>query len=150
MGYVSTEYVQTLTLNLQEAKDATIVQQAIINQGLPGNNAAMVVSISGVLLGLLSLVFGLPTVVTFSSGVTSTAIGLLPSEKAALTNMATQGFIGFQNVVSLMAGTNYDLVEFDIPKIRFRHNDSSKDWEMATGNIRVKRMHSKSGGWIIA
>ncbi|MEK8217164.1 hypothetical protein [Paenibacillus sp. FSL L8-0463] len=150
MGYVSTEYIQTLTLNLQEAKDATIVQQAIINQGLPGNNSAMVVSVSGVLLGLLSLVFGLPTVVTFSAGVTSTAIGLLPSEKAALTNMATQGFIGFQNVVSLMAGTNYDLVEFDIPKIRFRHNDSSKDWEMATGNIRVKRMHSKSGGWIIA
>ncbi|MBT2289679.1 hypothetical protein J7E73_11140 [Paenibacillus albidus] len=150
MGYVSTEYVQTLTLNLQEAKDAARIQQAIINQGLPGNNGALVTALGGVLLGLLSLVFKLPTVVSFSSGVTGTALGLIPSEKAALTNMATQGLIGFQNVVSLMAGTNYDLVEFDIPKIRFTHNDSSKNWEMATGNIRVRRMHSKSGGWILA
>ncbi|MNI73805.1 hypothetical protein D3C73_1298400 [compost metagenome] len=150
MGYVSTEYVQTLTLNLQESKDAARIQQAILDQGLPGNKAAMVTAISGVLLGLLSLVFKLPTVVTFSSGVTGTALGLIPSEKDALEHMAKDGLIGFQNVVGLMAGTNYDLVEFDVPKIRFTHNDSSKNWEMATGNIRVRRMHSKSGGWIIA
>ncbi|MNW49241.1 hypothetical protein D3C74_266510 [compost metagenome] len=150
MGYVSTEYIQRVTFNLQEAKDAARVQQAIINHGLPGRTAEMVTAISGVLLGLLSLVFKLPTYITFSSGVAGTALGLVPSEKAALTDMATQGLIGFQNVVSLLADTNYDLVEFDIPKIRFTHNDSSKNWEMATGNIRVKRMHSKSGGWILA
>lgn len=150
MGYVSTEYVQTLTLNLQEAKDAVKIQKAIINQGLPGNTSAMVTTISGVLLGLLSLVFKLPTVVTFASGVTGTALGLIPSEKAALESMASAGESAFQDVVYLMAGTNYDLVEFDIPKIRFKHNDSSKDWEMATGKIRVRRMHSTSGGWVVA
>ncbi|WP_411344410.1 hypothetical protein ACE3MZ_23080 [Paenibacillus sp. WLX1005] len=147
MGYVSTEYVQRVTLNLQEAKDAVTVQKAIINKGFPGQTAQMVTAIGGVLLGLLSLVFKLPTYVTFGAGVSSTVAGLIPSERQALTDMASQGLIGLQNAVNSMAGTNYDLIEFDVPKISFKNSDSSKNWEMATGNIRVIRMHSKNGGW---
>jgi len=130
---------------LQEEKDAVKVKKAIINQGFLGQTSQMVNAIGEVLLGLLPLFFKFPTYVIFGAGVSSTVAGLLPNERQALTDMTTQKLIGLQNAVNSMASTNYDLIEFDVPKIRFKHNDSSKNWEMTTGNIRVIRMHSKSG-----
>ncbi|MFF2017639.1 hypothetical protein [Paenibacillus sp. NPDC058177] len=76
----------------------------------------------------MSLIFALPTVVTFAAGVTSTVLGLLPNEKAALTDMANQGKSGLSDIIYLMAGTQYDMVEVVLPKLEFVYNDSSKNW----------------------
>ncbi|MEK5183453.1 hypothetical protein [Paenibacillus sp. FSL P4-0288] len=150
MGYNSTEYTQTVTLNLQQAKDALQVQKALIDHGFKGSNAALITAVTGVGLSLLSLIFLLPTAVTFAAGVTSTALGLVPSEKAALEDMAGRGRDSLSDIALLMAGTQFDMVEVVLPKMKFVFNDSSKNWGMVSGKGRVTRMHSISGGWTLA
>lgn len=146
--YWKKEYVDTLTVSLQNLRDMQKAQYAMWNEGFKEQNFSNLTASLGAVSTILSFAFGAPTVVAVVSAI-SGLISELGSGLQTTEDIVKEGHWKLQDLVNWMEShPQYDLIKVKMSFLEF-YGDYNIRFVEYTSSDYITAVHT-SNGWILS